>query len=114
MVTVSTGTEFLYVQSGVVNLPFVGALLVGSGLGARMGYLAWGNVERNSVHSTSACCFPSGVQLSPARCRRRVWYQRSNRFGDMLIFGATVPVNAVVGYTTIQSLRNNDLPAAIE
>lgn len=113
-IAISSGVgTLLYAQSGAVNLPVVTMLLVGSGLGARIGSVASEIVDRARIKQYFGVLLLFGSMAITSKTVGHVFdIAVLNRVSIVLIFGATVLVSAAVGYTTLRTLRDGDATPA--
>lgn len=97
---------FVYAQEGAVNIPVVGALLVGSALGARIGSAATNLVDEDSIKSTFAMMLLAGsVAVASKRLSTACGIELLNTVSIALIFGAAIFVSGTIVYRSIRQLR---------
>ncbi|MFB6188325.1 MAG: sulfite exporter TauE/SafE family protein [Halapricum sp.] len=99
---------FVYAQSGSVALPVVGALLVGSGLGARIGAGATKLVSEDSIKGYFAAMLLAGsVAVAAKNLSGPLGIDLLQTLSIALIFGAAILVSGAIVLSAICKLRRD-------
>ncbi|MFB6096479.1 MAG: sulfite exporter TauE/SafE family protein [Haloferacaceae archaeon] len=104
-VSAAYGT-FSYASDGLVALPVVLALLVGSTLGARIGSAATNHVDEGDIKgSFAAVLVGGGLAVASKRLAAAVDLPALHTLGLVLLFGSAIAVSAVVVVRLVAALR---------
>ncbi len=99
---------YLYAQSGSVALPVVGALLVGSALGARIGAGATKLVDEDGIKGYFAAMLLAGSAAVAAKSLGNAYgIELLNTVSIALIFGAATVVSGAVVLAAVCRLRGD-------
>ncbi|WP_254546979.1 sulfite exporter TauE/SafE family protein [Halomarina pelagica] len=99
---------FVYAQAGAVALPVVGALLVGSALGARVGAGATRHVDEDEIKGYFAAMLLAGsLAVAAKKLGTAYGIDALDTVSVVLIFGAAVLVSGAVVLAAVCGLRGN-------